>query len=163
MEYHFKPLGKTCAASGEPLTPGSWCHSVVVERQGQQVRLDYAAAAWQGPPADAIGHWKMQVPLPKNPQSLKVDPEALMRYFEQLSEEASPSQEPQRYASALLLLKLKRLRLDDVRDDDDGTVLLLEGLHGEGLFEVRNLQLPDTDASQLQLELKQHLAAEWSS
>ncbi len=162
MDYHIKPLGKTCAATGQPLSPGSWCHSVVVERQGQQLRLDYADDAWQGPPPDAIGHWRIQVPLPKNPNAIKVDPDALMSYFEQLSEEASPGQEAQRYVSALLLLKLKRLRLEDVRRDDAGSFLILEGMHGEGLFEVANLQLPDEDATRLQQELKLQLAAEWT-
>ena len=46
--------------------------------------------------------------------------------------------------------------------DEDGSVLVLEGLHGEGLFEVRNLQLPDAESAALQQELKQQLAAEWS-
>jgi len=162
MDFQFKPLGKTCAATGRPLVPGSWCHSVVVERQGQQLRLDYAADAWQGPPTDAIGHWRARVPVAKYPLAVRVDPDALMRYFEQLSEEASPSQEPQRYVSALLLLRLKRLRLDDVRTEDDGSVLLLEGMHGEGVFEVRNLELPDADATELQQQLKSQLAAEWT-
>ena len=103
MDYQFKPLGKVCAASGQPLIPGHWCHSVVVERQGQQLRLDYAEESWTGPPADALGYWKSRVPFPKNPQAIKVDPDALLRYFEQLSEEASPNQESQRYVSALLL------------------------------------------------------------
>jgi hypothetical protein len=162
MDFQFKPLGKTCAATGQPLVPGSWCHSVLVERQGQQVRLDYAANAWQGPPADAIGHWRSRVPLARMQPGQKVDPDALWRYFEQLTEEASPSQESQRYVAALLLLKLKRLRLVDVLTDDDGSTLLLEGLHGEGVFEVRNLQLPDADTSALQQQLKTQLATEWS-
>lgn len=162
MDFQFKPLGKTCAASGKPLVPGSWCHCVVVERQGQQQRFDYSEAAWQGPPPDAIGHWRVQVPLPRNPNAIRLDPDALMRYFEQLSEEANPNREPQRYVSSLLLLKLKRLRLEDIREDDDGSVLRLEGVHGEGCFEVRNLQLPDQEAVQLQQELKSQLATEWT-
>jgi hypothetical protein len=162
MDFQFKPLGKTCAGTGRPLVPGSWCHSVLVERQGQQQRLDYAAEAWNGPPTDAIGHWRSRVPLPKNPQALRVDPDALWRYFEQLCEEASPSQDPQRYIAALLLLKLKRLRLDDVIAHDDGSILVLEGVHGEGMFEVPNLALPDAESSNLQQQLKVHLATEWA-
>lgn len=162
MDYHFKPLGKTCAATGQPLAPGSWCHSVVVERNGQQQRLDYSTSAWQGPPADAVGYWRTRVPLPRNPQAIRIDPDALMRYFEQLTEEASPNQEPQRYVAALLLLKHKRLKLVDVLTADDGQRLLLEGLHGEGVFEVADLQLPDAAASELQQALKTQLAMEWT-
>lgn len=162
MDFHFKPLGKTCAATGRPLVPGSWCHSVVVERNGQQQRLDYSAEVWQGPPSDAIGYWRVRVPMPKSPQSIRIDPDALMQYFEQLSEEASPNQESQRYVSTLLLLKMKRLKLVDIQESDDGPILLLEGLHGEGVFEVRDLQLSDADAAALQQELKTQLMAEWT-
>jgi len=164
VEFHFKPLGKSCATTGAPLQPGSWCHSVVVERNGQQQRLDYSEAGWSGAPADAIGHWRSQVPLPKSPHEVRIDPEALMRYFEQLSEEASPSQEPQRYVAALVLLKQRRLRLEDVQTDDEGrSQLILEGTHGEGLFQVTDLQLADADASRWQAELKTHLTTEWTA
>lgn len=167
MDYQFKPLGKVCATTGKPLVPGSWCHSVVVERSGQQLRLDFSEEGWRGPPSDAIGAWRCQVPLPRNPQNIRIDPDALMRYFEQLCEEASPAQETQRYICALLLLKWKRLRLDDVAgtaDDDrpDEHILILEGTHGEGRFEVRNLQLPDDEALQLQNQLRTQLAGEWT-
>lgn len=164
MEYHFKPLGKLCAATGAPLQPGSWCHSVIVERNGLQQRLDYSESGWTGVPSDAIGHWRTRVPAPKSLQEMRIDAEALMRYFEQLSEEASPSQEPQRYVAALVLLKQRRLRLDDVQIDDDGTSqLLLEGTHGEGRFQVTDLQLADEETVRWQSELKTHLNTEWTA
>lgn len=161
MDYQLKPLGKTCAATGQPLAPGSLCHSVVIERDGQFVRQDYSEAGWQGPPANAVGYWQLRVPQPK--QARSVDPDALMRYFEQLCEEASPSQDVNRYVSALLLLKLKRLTLDDVRTTDgDGEFLLVSGTRGEGVFEVRRLELPDDELCHLQQALKNQLAAEWT-
>jgi hypothetical protein len=162
MEYQLKPPGKTCAATGQPLVPGSVCHSVVVERQGQLIRLDYAADRWPGPPVDAVGHWTTTVPASKSAAGTNVDPESLWRFFEQLCEEASPSQDEARYAAALLLLKLKKLRLNDVRHDPDGAWLLLEGTHGEGAYEVRNLTLSDDDTRRLQQTLKTQLATEWS-
>jgi len=161
MDYQLKPLGKTCAATGQPLAPGSVCHSVVVERDGQFVRLDYSEGGWQGPPASAVGYWQLRVPPPK--QARSVDPDALMRYFEQLCEEASPSQDVNRYVSALLLLKLRRLKLDDVRCADDGEFLQLSGTRGEGAFDVRRLELPDDELSQLQQALKNQLAVEWTT
>lgn len=160
MEYQLKPLGKLCAATGQALVPGSRCHSVVVERQGQLLRLDYADTAWSGPPPDAIGHWIATVPAPKT--TGRIDPEVLMRYFEQLSEEASPGTAAQRYVAALMLIRAKRLQLHDVRREDDAEFLLLEGMHGEGVFEVPNLQLPDADNAALQQQLKSQLATEWT-
>jgi hypothetical protein len=161
MDYQLKPLGKTCAATGQPLAPGHVCHSVVLERDGRFVRMDYSDAGWKGPPANAIGYWKSRVPAPQHPH--RVDPAALMRYFEQLSEESSPLQETSRFVAALLLLKLRRLKLDDVRRDDDGEFLQLSGTHGEGSFEVRHLQIPEAELAELQQHLKAQLAAEWAN
>lgn len=162
MDYQLKPLGKTCSATGQPLAPGSLCHSVLIERQGQFVRLDYSESGWKGPPEGAIGHWVTEVPLVKNPGAQRVDPDALLQYFEQLCEEASPSQEANRYVSALLLLKLKRLKMDDVRHDEDGEWLILSGVRGEGPFEVRHLDMPDDELLGLQQQMKASLATEWA-
>jgi hypothetical protein len=162
MEYQIKPPGRVCAASGQPLVPGSSCHSVVLERDGQLVRLDYAAEHWAGPPEGAVGHWTTHVPTPKHAGQQPVAPETLMRYFEQLCEQADPEQDETRYVAALLLLKLKRLRLNDVRQTDDDAWLLLEGAHGEGQYEVRNLSLSDEDVARRQQTLKAHLATEWT-
>ena len=43
MDYRLKPPSKTCAGTGRPLVPGSTCHSVLVEKDGDQVRLFTAA------------------------------------------------------------------------------------------------------------------------
>lgn len=162
MDYHLKPLGKTCAGTGQPLAPGSVCHSVVVEKDGELLRYDFSADGWQGPPPATVGHWKTLVPADPAAGQIRLEPEPLMRYFEQLSEEASPVHDRLRYVLALLLLKYRKLRLDDARGEGADETLVLSGVHGEGIFEVPNLRLPDADTQALQQELRAHLAAEWS-
>lgn len=159
MEYRFPPLGKVCSATGKPLAPGSTCRSALWEQNGQQVRKDFSDEGWIGPPAGAIGYWVMQVPEQAGPP--KLDPEQLMRYFEQLTEEASPSQDETRYLLALLLLQQRRLKLETVRSDEDGDVLVLAGTRGEGTFEVPHLRLADADIQARQNSLRFQLAAEW--
>lgn len=160
MEYHFPPLGKTCAATGKPLAPGSACRSALFEQNGQQVRKDYSPDGWTGPPTGAIGFWVTTVPEQVGPP--KLDPDQMIRYFEQLTEEASPSHDEARYLLALLLLQQRRLKLETVRSDEDGDVLVLTGMRGEGTFEVPHLQLPDADVAERQLVLRRQLAAEWN-
>lgn len=162
MDYRFKPPNKTCAATGRPLVPGSTCHSVLIEKEGDQVRIDFSDEGWTGPPAGHVGYWKTTVPVALDPKARRLDPETAQRYFEQLSEEASPVHDQQRYVLALVLLQQRRLRLDNTRSDGDDEILELSGRHGEGTFEVRNLNLPDAETQQLQAELKAHLATEWS-
>lgn len=160
MEYHFPSLGKTCSATGKPLAPGSTCRSVLLEHNGQQIRKDFSPEGWRGPPDGAVGHWTTQVPERTGPP--KLDPEQLLRYFEQLTEEASPGQDETRYLLALLLLQQRRLKLEMIRSDEDGDVLVLIGTRGEGTFEVPHLQLGDADISERQTALRFQLAAEWN-
>ncbi len=161
MDYHLKPLGKTCAATGKPLAPGSVCHSVLVERDGGLVRLDFSTDGWTGPPSGHFGHWTVEVPPAADPKTTRIDPEVALRYFEQLSEEASPVHERTRYALALVLLQQRKLKLENVRFEDETEILELSGVHGEGNFEVFNYRLDDAETQQLQAELKIQLATEW--
>ena len=159
MEYQVKALGKTCAGTGDPLAPGSVCHSVLVERNGDLVRLDFSHAGWSGPPEHAVAHWKTVVPLPPNPLAQKLDPDQLYQYFEQLQEEASPATESTQYVLALLLLQKRRLRLESSRSDGEDEWLELSGARGEGEYLIRNLKLPDAETQQLQYALRMHFAS----
>ncbi|GIX03341.1 MAG: hypothetical protein KatS3mg113_0347 [Planctomycetaceae bacterium] len=162
MDYHLKPVGKTCAATGKSLQPGMLCYSVVVERHGQFVRLDYSEQGWQGPPPDAIGYWRTRVPHPHVP--VAIEPQALLRYFEQMTEEDAPHREIERYVAAVLLLKSRKLRLRDVEIDDSGKEWLhLEGIRGEGPYRIARMPLPDAEFEHWHHLLKQHLATEWTA
>ena len=109
MDYHLKQIGRTCAGTGEELLSGSTCFSALVERDGQLVRLDYSQEGWTGPPEGTIGYWQSVVPEPDETKAKPLDTDALMRYFEQLSEDANPAQEKLRYVLSLLLLQKRRL------------------------------------------------------
>jgi len=161
VEYQFRPIGKKCAATGADLLPGSICHSVLVEREGELQRLDYSEQGWTGPPAGALGVWKCLVPKQAEMRHEPLDTSALMRCFEQLTEESSPAREGLRYILALLLMKKRRLKLETSRIDGEDEYLQLAGASGEGAYEVRDLKPSDEDILQWQRELNVYLASEW--
>lgn len=163
MDYQLKPLGRICAATGEDLVPGTLCHSVVVERDGELTRLDFSEAGWAGPPEGTIGHWRCLVPEPAAAKPRTVDPEELMQYFEQLCEDGNPVQETFRYVVALLLLQKRRLRLDGSRQDGEIEYLQFVGSHGEGPFEVRDQDLQPDEVEALQGELNAQLTEQWAA
>jgi hypothetical protein len=142
------------------LQPGSDCFSALVERGGELVRLDFAADVWSGPPDGAVGYWRTRVPdlAARMPP---LDPEALLRYLEQLSDAPNPAQERIRYALALALLKRRRLRIEGTREDGDARYLELVGTRSEGPFVVRDHELTEQEIEQLQSELNARLAEEW--
>ena len=162
MDYHFRPLGKTCSATGKPFAPGSQVVSVLVEQNGVLSRFDYASDAWPGAPDKVIGHWKMQVP-DGPPQRRPIDTEAMLRYFEQLTEDANPGFEKIRYVLALYLLQKRRIRLDGARTEDEITYLNLVGSQGEGPYEVRDQQMAQEEIVQLQAALHQQMETEWQA
>jgi hypothetical protein len=162
VEYEFRPIGKKCAATGEDLVPGSECYSALIEQNGELQRVDYSEKGWKGAPEGALGVWKCIVPRPAEVRHEPLDTTALMTCFEQLIEEASPAREGLRYILALLLVKKRRLRLEGSRTEGEDEYLQLAGAHGEGAYEVRDLDPSDEDIQRWQRELNVYLASEWS-
>lgn len=160
-DYEIRPIGKKCAATGEDLVPGSVCHSVLMERDGKLIRLDYAESAWPGPPEGTVGTWKCLVPRSNDVRREPIDAAVLLRCFEQLLEEGNPDREGLRYVLALLLVKKRRLRMEGSRSAPDGSYLQLAGVQGEGAWEVRDLNPTDEEVEIWQRELNAYLASEW--
>jgi len=164
MDYKFRPLGKICAQTGEPLRPGEPCISVLLERDGVFERLDYNTAVWSGPPENAVGYWQCQVPHPEVRQANTVDPEVLMRLFEQMVDEQQASRERLLYVLTLFLLQRRRLKLEDSHVDDDGREYLsVVGSRGEGPYEVLDQQLTQDEVRELQEALTAQLNSEWEA
>jgi hypothetical protein len=160
MNYHLKPLGKACAATGKELVPGMTCHSALVEKHGELIRIDFSQEGWDGPPEGTVGHWHFTVPHVTESKTPSMDANSLMRYFEQLGEDLNPAQEKFRYILSLLLLQKKKLKIQNTRLDEDIEYVELIGIHGEGPFEVKQQNLSTEEIEQLQQELNSHLAAE---
>ena len=160
MDYSFRPIGRSCAATGAELTPGTLCRSAVVERDGRFERLDFAASAWTGPPEGVVGHWRSRVPVPTAPQARKIDADELFRQFERLEETGHEQVRRLRYVLALLLLQKKRFELEGSRSEGDADFLILVGTKGEGPFEVRDERLGPDEIGAVQRELLAQIAAE---
>jgi hypothetical protein len=160
MDYQLKPIGKTCAQTGEKLVPGDVCYSALVAKGNEWERLDFSRNAWKGPPAGALGYWKCTVPAQLENKRRALDPDALLRQFEQLCEDASPARDKFRYVLALLLVQRRRLRITGTRTDGGISFLELCGIQGEGPFEVREQQLKPDEIEALERELSHRLTAE---
>lgn len=153
MDYNIRPISKTCAATGEALVPGEKCWSVITEADGKLVRLDYSANAWQGPPEGSLGHWQCLVPADADAGRRKIDADSLFDYFIQLCESPNIVEQDYQYVLALLLLRKRRLILEDSIEIDDQPAMRLVGSGGEGPFEVIERELSDDQITDLQAQL----------
>lgn len=153
MDFNIRPLSKNCSVTGEPLPPGKPCWSVLVEQEGKLVRLDISADAWDGPPEDSVGHWQAEVPEEVDDGKRLLDTESLFEYFQQLSEAPNKTEEQYQYVLALLLLRKRRLILEEDIEIDDQPAMRLISSTGEGPFDVMEQQLTDSEVQQLQNQL----------
>src|SRR5436309_450626 len=114
-EYQIQPITRRCAATGQELQPGSRYFSVLLEQGGKLVRLDYSGDAWTGPPPGAFGFWAGRVPSPEQGRQTRMDDEMVHECFLRLQDEVEPARVNFRYVLALLLMRRRRLRFEQVR------------------------------------------------
>jgi hypothetical protein len=151
--YPIQTHTRVCAATGRPLDPGERYFSALFDEAGQFVRKDYAADAWPGPPADAIAFWCGRVPGLNQKRRLTFDDELLLECFERLADDAEPGRVQFRYVLALLLLRRKRLKFEDVRRDAEQEFLLLKCGKTGSLYEVADPRMSEADMTTVQDEV----------
>ncbi|MFM7056944.1 MAG: hypothetical protein ACKO2P_08475 [Planctomycetota bacterium] len=153
MDYHIKPAGRTCAVSGRAFRPGEWCWSVLLEKSGELVRQDICEEAWAGVPEGAIGYWRCPAGGVAESLRPKLTADAMFQTFLQLYESPNRVQQQYRYILTLLLLRKRRLILEEVVEQDEGPVMRLSGSAGEGPFEIPEEELSETEMLRLQQQL----------
>jgi hypothetical protein len=125
-DYQLQAPTRRCHVTGRELRPGEKYFSALLDEAGRFVRRDFAPDAWVGPPENAIGHWAARVPkdgqAPKRPP---IDDDLLAECFHRLDGATDPSRVQFRYVVALLLMRRKRFKFEDVTKDAAGETLLL--------------------------------------
>src|SRR4051812_41973872 len=104
LDYQIQASSRRCAATGRELRPGEAYYSVLLDREGKFVRLDYAAEAWAGRPEEAFSFWKARVPARAGERKLVIDDDLLLECFLRLENDAEPARLQFRYVVALLLM-----------------------------------------------------------
>ena len=152
-DYEIHGPARTCAATGRELAPGDRFHAVLTEVNGQLVRTDYAAEAWPGAPADAIAHWTGRVPASDKPRKPVINDDVLLGCFERLKESTEENGQNFRYVAALLLMRRKRFRFEDVARDQAGDVLILKDVKAGAVHQVLDPRLSEEQTAAVQTEL----------
>jgi hypothetical protein len=154
-EYDIQGPARVCAATGRELKPGDKFFAVLTEDAGKLVRTDCAAAAWSGPPPNAVAHWVGKVPTAgQKPRKPVVNDDLLLDCFERLKDSAEPDGLNFRYVAALLLMRRKRFKFEDaVRDEQNRDVLLVRDGRGGGSHRVIDPRLTDDQIAAVQAEV----------
>jgi hypothetical protein len=146
-----------CARTGRELQPGERFFSVIFDRGAHLVREDYSSQAWQGPPADAFSFWMSRVPPRDQGKRLHIDEELLLDCFQRLVEGSEPKKVHFRYILALLLMRRKRLKFEEMRLENGQEHLLLRCPRTRAMHRVLNPQLTEEELEKVQEEVQKVL------
>jgi hypothetical protein len=124
MDYEVQRCSRRCATTGRDLAPGEAFYSALFTSGSQVVRQDYSAEAWQGPPAEALGWWKSQIPIADTNKAHWAPNDVILRLFDEMADQ--PDRADMRYVLTLLLIRRRVLRLEDtLRDEPHRETLLV--------------------------------------
>ncbi len=141
--YQIQGPAKQCAATGRALKAGDAFYSVLTDEAGQFVRRDYAREAWGAPPAGAVAWWAGRIPDGGAAPKPTINEALLLDCFEHLTDTTAPDRLNFRYVVALLLMRRKRLKFDDLKKDGDREVLVLRDAKTNRKYDVPDPKMSD--------------------
>jgi hypothetical protein len=153
-DYQFQAPTRRCHATDRELRPGEKYVTALLAEGSRFVRRDFAANAWAGPPENTIAHWAARVPpegeAPKRPP---IDDDLLAEGFGRLDGATDPARVQFRYVVALLLMRRKRFKFEDVTKDAAGETLLVRDTRTGDRHAVADPGLTDEAMSAVQDEV----------
>lgn len=118
LDFDVQRCTRRCHETERELAPEEPFYSVLVSEGSDVLRRDYCEAAWKGPPEDAIGWWKSQMPPADGSKVNWAPSDVMLHYFQQLEKDAAKADV--RYVLALLMVRRKIFRLEDSEIDAQG-------------------------------------------
>jgi len=118
LDFEVQRCTRHCATTERPLEPGETFYSLLLVDGGEVVRRDYSEAAWEGPPAGALGWWKSQMPTASLHTSRLAPNEILLGLFLKWQDEEDRADI--RYVLTLLMIRRRLLRQEALEKGDDG-------------------------------------------
>jgi hypothetical protein len=123
LDFDVQRCSRRCAVTGRELSPGETYYSALIPAGANVERRDYSSGAWAGPPDEALGWWKSQVPTAETKKAAWAPNDVMLELFDELSE--APDRADMRYVLALLLIRRRVLRLEETERDKQGHETLL--------------------------------------
>ena len=161
-----RPTG-ICAATGEPLAPGSTCVATLCEREEDDGfdRRDFALEAWErgARPDHLFSHWNMVVPAVQERRKLLVDDAVLLDLFERLAGDDRQQRRAFRFILGLILMRKRQLRFIGRRREGAEEAWLMRPRGSDPAappLEVANPHLCDDDVRELTAQLSEILQSE---
>ncbi len=117
---------RTCALSGNEIPPETPYYSALIDTDAGLERRDYTAESWPEVETGAFfSYWKNKGYSPHQSKRPPVDWERVLAVFDRLADATDKEKQLLRYVLALILVRRRRLRLDDMGQTDGCDRLVL--------------------------------------
>ncbi|QVL34685.1 hypothetical protein KIH39_12480 [Telmatocola sphagniphila] len=143
---------RVCAITGRRLEVGERIHSALIEENARLCRRDYALNAWIGAPEGTIAHWVCRL-QDAEAKKIVLDDEMLLECFERLADTAEPQRQNFLFVLALLLMRRKKLVLDESGETANAEVMHLLNRRTKRRFRVVDPQMSEEEMQAVQDEL----------
>jgi hypothetical protein len=148
---------RQCHATGRDLQPGEEYYSALVETLVGTERWDFSLEAWTGPPEGTVGYWKARLPEQHSPPAPKEVPvEAMLDFFDRLSESHERLNEQERrlrFVLSLLLVRKRALKLHSVRREESRDFLVVRRPSSKETIDVLDPGLTESETATVEQEL----------
>ena len=151
-DYQIQANTRRCAATGRELRPGDRFFSVLLDHDGKLERRDFSAEAWSGPPTGTFSFWSGKISADDHRRP-PIDDEMLVECFQRLEGDPDPGRVSFRYVVALLLMRRRRFRVEEAREENGQEILSLRCSRTRELYEVVNPRLAEAELAAVQEEV----------
>lgn len=152
MDFDFKRRSKTCSKTDRELGPGEKYYSILSEQDGEIVRSEVAAEAWEGPPDHCVSWWQARIPERDPNKFFWAPDDVIIDYFEAFLE--NEEKQVERFVLALLLIQKRIFRLTDSESDEEGVeIMYISCARRNSDYEIVVCDPAEDEVEQIQNEL----------
>src|SRR5262245_60424025 len=152
-EYEIARTAGQCSACGRALAEGEPFYSVLFETPEGYARRDIAEECWQGPPPDALCHFRTRIAPKAERRKTFVDDAVLIDFFHRLGEASEPGRQRFRFVLALILLRKRLLKYEQTQREGGAEVWMMRTVRDKQLHRVLNPGLDESQIEGLTIEL----------
>ncbi len=156
-EWKVNKSQRVCAASGKIFEPGEVFFSALKEEDEGFTRYDYSPQVWDEIDKTAFfSYWKTHLEEKNNDRKnrLKIDTEAFYTFFCSLQHKENNNR-LFTYLLALILIRKRLLRLDEIEKSPDGESLIIYDTREKTELQVKVPEVTETAINEAKKELEE--------
>ncbi len=153
VEWKMPRRSERCLGCETEFAVGDVIHVSLMEHTEGFERLDHCPECTQPDHPHLVGTWLTRRPEPNSKKTTQpFDKEALLGFFERLSDPQTPAQVQFRFVLALFLWRKKALEFESSRPAETGEVWIFA--QGERKLEIACPDLDEAEVERLSLQLE---------